>query len=69
MSGVIDDDGVQWERCDFCAKWQRLDNLGYEPPTREHKYGRMVGLCCINNVPDIEAIEPSPRWVPVYEEV
>lgn len=31
MSGVIGSDGVQWERCNQCAGWCRIDRLLYAP--------------------------------------
>lgn len=68
MSGVIID-GVQWEHCTNCAKWVRIDNLGYEPPTPEHEYGRDLCIACCNAAPDIEAIIPAQSWLPVFDEV
>jgi hypothetical protein len=32
MSGVIGDDGVQWERCNQCAGWERFELLAYAEP-------------------------------------
>jgi len=43
MSGVIDDDGTQWEHCNVCRKFVRIQDLEYEDPSPEHKYG--LDLC------------------------
>ena len=44
MAGVIDDNGQQWEHCNHCSKYVRIQNLktGYSPKWPEHKW---VDLC------------------------
>lgn len=68
MAGVVDKDGVQWERCSCCSTFKRLDNLGYEPPSAEYEYGRDMCIACTNTVRDIERVQPAKSWLPVYEE-
>ena len=48
MSGVIDEDGVQWERCNRCAGFTRFENLCYEEPTDEFRFGRDLCEDCVN---------------------
>ena len=67
MSGVIDENGIQWEHCNCCSKFARLDNLGYEPPTTEFKHGRDICLACTNKHPNIESIEPAKSWLPQFD--
>jgi hypothetical protein len=50
MSGIIDEKGIQWEHCNECTKFTKLDNLGYEPPTRKYKYGRDLCIDCTNKL-------------------
>lgn len=66
MAGVIDKNGTQWEHCCICGRFVRLSNLGYERPSPTYPYGRDIGICCINRVPDIEQVEPASSWMPVY---
>ena len=42
MSGVVDKNGVQWERTNCCGHFVRIDLLKYEQPSEEHKYGRDI---------------------------
>mgnify|MGYP000243387515 CR=1 FL=1 len=68
MSGVVDEKGQQWEHCNCCGKFVRFpQDLGYEEPSDEHKYGRDLCTKCTNEAPDIERIRPAPSWVPQYE--
>lgn len=69
MSGVIDDKGIQWEHCNVCGKWVRLDDLGLDPTDTHHKGGCDICLECVNKHPNIEAIQPAKAWVPQYEEL
>lgn len=46
MSGVVDEHGQQWERCNKCGGWEKFEFLGYEPPTEEFKYGRDLCRKC-----------------------
>ncbi len=50
MSGVIDDNGQQWEHCNACYKYVRIDRLMYEPPSSEHEYGRDLCPQCAKHV-------------------
>lgn len=67
MSGVIDNNEVQWEHCSLCTKWVRIENLGYEPPSAEHSCGRDICLACTNKHPNIESIQPAKSWIAQYE--
>ena len=40
--GVIDDRGQQWEHCNHCGKWVKLQALKYGWSTRWNDY---VDLC------------------------
>src|SRR6185369_12352940 len=46
MSGVIDENGVQWQHCHICRGWVRIQDLLYEEPSDAHPYGRDIGPCC-----------------------
>jgi hypothetical protein len=46
MSGVIDEDGQQWERCNGCARFVRFEELKYEQPTTRFRYGRDLCRAC-----------------------
>lgn len=39
MSGVIDDNGQQWEHCNICNKFIEIEKLYYIQPTVDHPYG------------------------------
>ena len=64
MSGVIDENGVQWERCNECNGWVRLDSLGYQKPSKQHQYGRMICLTCANKMSywHLSRLVPAPNW-------
>lgn len=47
MAGVIID-GIQWERCNKCAAWVKIDNLGYIIPTEPEKYGMDICAKCVD---------------------
>jgi hypothetical protein len=47
MSGVIDKNGQQWEHCNACGAWVKFQDLAYEPPSEEHKYGRDLCPKCV----------------------
>jgi hypothetical protein len=34
MSGVIDEAGTQWERCNACGEWVKFDDLAYGTVTQ-----------------------------------
>lgn len=70
MSGVIDDQGRQWERCNECGRFIRIDRLGYEAG---HPHGRDICLNCVvkgveAGTIDIDHIIPAASWIAVYEE-
>ncbi len=67
MSGVIDERGQQWEHCNGCGLFTRLEALGYEPPSTQFTCGRDLCLACVNAHPNIESIEPAAEWLPNYE--
>jgi hypothetical protein len=46
MSGVIDADGTQWERCNGCGEFVRIDQLQYEKPSAAHEFGRDLCWPC-----------------------
>ncbi|MGV0986778.1 MAG: hypothetical protein ACOYB2_19700 [Limnohabitans sp.] len=46
MSGVIDENGVQWEHCNVCGAFVRIEELLYEDPTPAHPYGLDVCPTC-----------------------
>jgi hypothetical protein len=58
MSGVIDKDGTQWERCNGCTRYVNIDDLLYDPPSEEFKYGR--DLCRVCYLKVLGGIEPTP---------
>jgi hypothetical protein len=48
MSGVIMEDGTQWEHCNKCGKFVEINHLFYQKPDEENKYGLDLCLdCCI----------------------
>lgn len=68
MSGVIDENGQQWEHCNVCAKMFKIENLGYEPPIQGMpESGRDICLACTNKHPHIDKILPAKSWIPQYE--
>lgn len=52
MSGVIDENGVQWEHCGVCGEFVDIRTLSYEQPSERFKYGRDIGPCCVNLTPE-----------------
>jgi hypothetical protein len=46
MSGVIDRDGTQWEHCNVCGGFVKIQNLLYEKPSKEFDCGRDVCSNC-----------------------
>jgi len=65
MSGVIDEDGQQWEHCNGCTRFVRIEDLGYEQPTARFKYGRDLCPDCLplsRRNPGCH-IEPDPAEV------
>jgi hypothetical protein len=68
MSGVVDDDGQQWEHCNGCGKFFRFpQNLGYEKPTAAHSSGRDLCVKCVDEGIQARTIKfgnivPAPAW-------
>lgn len=67
MSGVIDDNGVQWEHCNGCGKWVRIDNLGYLQPTAQHGSGLDLCVDCVDTllrtrIVKFKQVTPAPSW-------
>lgn len=52
MSGVILEDGVQWEHCNCCGKFVKLSTLTYEQPSEKYRHGRDIGPCCVGHKVD-----------------
>lgn len=46
MSGVIDADGTQWEHCVHCRAFININELLYESPSEQFKYGRDLCWKC-----------------------
>lgn len=68
MAGVIDDNGVQWERCNGCGSWKRLDNLGYLQPTEQQPNGLDLCVDCVDTliqtrIVKFKQIDPASSWV------
>lgn len=47
VSGVIDENGQQWERCNGCGDFERIEALAYEEPSKEFEYGRDLCQNCV----------------------
>ena len=67
MAGVIDGNGVQWERCNACAKWVTTDNLGYVKPSPTHPHGQDLCVSCVDKglrqrLFRFSAVVPAPKW-------
>jgi hypothetical protein len=50
VSGVIDKDGKQWERCGRCAGFTAFDDLCYETPSEQFEFGRDLCPSCYHAV-------------------
>jgi hypothetical protein len=46
MSGVIDEDGTQWEHCNICGDFEKIGELRYEQPSERFPHGRDVCRGC-----------------------
>lgn len=68
MAGVIDEKGIQWERCNCCAKWVRLDNLGYLPPDSANESGHDLCIACVNKLDQVQLgrVIPAASWLPQF---
>lgn len=68
MSGVIDENDVQWEHCNDCSEFIRINKLGYLKPTPEHEHGRDLCIACADKgirsgKYEFDNIEPGEGWV------
>ena len=61
MSGVIDADGQQWERCGRCAGWTKFQDLGYEQPSEQFEYGRDICPSCYLSMTVLKAPRTLPK--------
>lgn len=66
MSGVIVD-GVQWEHCNECGKFVRLENLGFLKPDKNGNGSKDVCLTCVQkmlvrNQRLFSRIVPAASW-------
>lgn len=50
MSGVVTKDG-QWEHCNNCGKFVKLEDLLYEQPSKQFKCGRDLCSKCAKQKP------------------
>ncbi len=50
MSGVIMEDGRQFERCNRCGEFELLQNLVYEEPTETYECGRDLCQVCADEL-------------------
>lgn len=57
MSGVIDENGVQWEHCNVCGGWVNIDDLGYLRPDEDYKYGLDICGTCH------DIYDANPEWI------
>lgn len=67
MAGIVDDKGVQWEHCNFCAAWVRLPNLGYLKPSKAHPHGADICVKCVDAGLRAKKfrfgyVVPAPEW-------
>lgn len=60
MSGVIDENGQQWERCNRCSDWVRFQELHFEEPSDAYDCGRDLCGDCVQEVTAIED-KPTPQ--------
>ncbi len=62
MSGVVDKNGQQWERCNRCGRWVQFQLLHYEQPSEKYEFGRDLCPTC-----DKVLTTPNPslrnRWL------
>jgi len=68
MSGVIDSNGQQWEHCNECGGWAKLQDLGYQPHSLKWNGPCDICMDCANKAPNLPDIQPAPSWLPQYGE-
>ena len=66
MCGVIGEDGIQWERCNVCGEFTKMDNLGYLPRNLENEFGLDICISCTNSLDFIELVQPAKSWIAQY---
>jgi hypothetical protein len=47
MCGVIDNNGQQWEYCNNCGKFVKIEKLFYELPNEQFSCGRDLCESCV----------------------
>jgi len=67
MSGVIDDNGQQWEHCNGCEEWVKLEDLGYLRPSKKLLHGADLCVDCVDFLirterVAFEDITPADSW-------
>lgn len=66
MGGVIDENGQQWEKCNSCLQFVAIQDLEYEQPSEEFKYGRDLCWGCFSGEKSPEQISADiaeyERW-------
>ncbi len=66
MSGIMDENGVQWERTNCCGRWCRYEHLRYGRPHRIYptKYIGDIDLCpdCADGLPHRSKTEYHPPF-------
>ena len=68
MSGVILEDGVQWEHCNHCGGWVRFDEIisGPSPKWPEHPFVDLCPDCAWDLEVDVKINLPT---ITVYKPV
>ena len=71
MSGVIDENGVQWEHCNICGNMVKLEDLGFIPTWKTHSHGVDVCVKCVDKLIKerkiaFNKVVPAKTWK-VYE--
>lgn len=72
MSGVIDGNGQQWEHCNGCGAFIKIQHLGYLKPTDRLNCGADLCIGCTNTLlacglVEEQGIQPAAGWIPVRE--
>lgn len=72
MSGVIDGNGQQWEHCNGCGEFIKIQHLGYLKPTGRLDCGADLCIDCANTLLACglvkeQGIQPPLVWKAVGE--
>ena len=63
MSGVLDENGQQWEHCNVCGEFRRIGDLGHIPGVCD------ICMECTNAYVDvITIVVPAHSWTAQYKE-